>query len=200
MLRKFFSIGPTICVLALATVFSPGCALLGLEEEEEETTTVATGSLSDIEGTWSACIADTSDGDSTKYTVTFSQSSRTQTRVQQTYSDLACSSADYWTWTWTMENLTAGSQGTLNNGSVGYSLSSTVQSITLMPSTGVSNLSSYDGLVCAQNGWSGGVAKNIAGQSCVGSINQGDAVTVEGYSLSGNTLYLNTFNQTLTKE
>ena len=54
--------------------------------------------------------------------------------------------------------------------------------------------SAFDGLVCAQNGWSGGVAKNTSGQSCVGSLNQGDAVTTEGYSLSGNTLYLNTFN------
>ena len=40
--------------------------------------------------------------------------------------------------------------------------------------------SAFDGLVCAQNGWSGGVAKNTLGQSCVGSLNQGDAVTTEG--------------------
>ncbi len=49
MFRKFFSTGSTICVLALAPLISPGCALLGLEEEE--TTTVTTGSLFDLQGT-----------------------------------------------------------------------------------------------------------------------------------------------------
>ena len=49
MSRKFFSIGSAIYILALAMVTSPGCALLGLEEEETYTQTH--GSLFDLQGT-----------------------------------------------------------------------------------------------------------------------------------------------------
>ena len=121
----------------MATATSPGCALIGLEEEEEEeeTTTVATGSLSDVAGTWvSSCVSDGSGNYETK-TVIFSGTDFTyQSRA---FNDSSCADPRYLV-QWTYNNMSAGAQTTLNDGTSGYGFSGTVNAVSWV--TGIANL------------------------------------------------------------
>ena len=198
MFRKFFSIGSTICLFAIATLISPGCALIGLEEEEEETTTVATGSLSDIEGTWvKACGTNESFG-TTVETITVVESSQMLVHEIQTFddSDSSCSTAQF-TWTMTIANLVAGSQGTLNNGSKGYGLEGTYLYYTLTPNVSDTFLTGFT--TCGLGSWTSGQPKSLFGSECA-DFNATDSTDGWGYSLSGNDLYFNATNSTFTKQ
>ena len=125
MFRKFFSIGSSICLLALTTLISPGCALLGLEEEEEKTETTKTGSLSDLEGTWATSCA--SDG-SNYETRTLIFSGTGFTHQQRAFNDSSCTDPRYLV-QWTYNNMSAGAQTTLNDGTSGYGLSGTINAV-----------------------------------------------------------------------
>ena len=116
MFRKFFSTGSTNCVLALAKLISPGCTLLG--PEEEETTTVTTGSLFDLQGTWvSSCYANESYYK--KSTVVFSATDYTESTTD--YPDSSCADSNKcYTLIHTRNNVSVGNQTTLSDGSVGY--------------------------------------------------------------------------------
>ena len=191
MFRKFFSVGHTICVLALATVTSPGCALLGLEEEEEEkTTTVATGSLSDVAGTWvSSCVSDGSGNYETK-TVIFSGTDFTyQSRA---FNDSSCADPRYLV-QWTYNNMSAGAQTTLNDGTSGYGFSGTVNAVswTVQSSSLVSYFNSSS--ACGKTDWTLNVAGDVTGvANCGGGDipSQGTA-HADKYKVSGTSLTLN---------
>ena len=120
MLRKFFSTVSTICVLALATLISPGCPLLGLEEEE--TTTVTTGSLFDLQGTWvSSCYANESYDK--KSTVVFSRTAYTESTTD--CPDSLCDDSNKrYTLIHTPKNVIAGNHTRLSDGSAGYFITS----------------------------------------------------------------------------
>ena len=143
MFRKFFSTGSTICVLALATLILPGCALLWLEEEE--TTTVTTGSLFDLQGTWvSSCYANESYYK--KSTVVFSGTDYTESTTD--YPDSSCDDSNKrYTLIHTQNNLSAGNQTTLSDGSVGYFITATAVSSTWTPQDN-SLLSAFNAGIC----------------------------------------------------
>jgi hypothetical protein len=199
MFRKIFSIGSTICVLALATLISSGCALIGLEEEEEETTTVATGSLSDIEGTWvSGCNTGTG-GNPQIRTVTFSGT--TYTHQQKDYGDTSCSSENYVVEA-TYNNLTAGSQTTLYNAESGFYLTATVQTLTWTMKTSTMANYANSQSICGITSWQPNEAVSIAGiANCGGSDqpSQGTAYT-DKYKVSGTSLILENTQLTYTKQ
>ena len=191
MFRKFFSTGSTICVLALATLISPGCALLGLEEEEE-TTTVATGSLSDVAGTWaSSCVQ--SDGSSSYETRTVIFSGTDFTYQFRSFNDSSCTDPRFLLQS-TYNNMSAGAQTTLSDGTSGYGLSCTVNavSLTAQSSSLISTFNSGSG-VCGKTDWILNVAGDVTGvANCLGSDQptQGTAYA-DKYRVSGTSLTLN---------
>ena len=197
MFRNFFSVGSAVCLLALAMLISPGCALLGLEEEEEETTTVATGSLSDIEGTWlSSCLANGSSY--SQVTAEFSGTNQINTEIS--YSDSSCSSKRY-TLIWTYNNLSAGAQSTLTDGTSGYIFTAVAQTATWTPQDS-SLLSAFNAGICGITSWQLNQATTVTGLDCGGNGNfqpQGD-VNYDKYAVSGSSLKLNNRNITLTKQ
>jgi len=200
MNKRFCSITSTIALLALALLTAPGCALIGLEEEEEETTTVATGSLSDIEGTWvKACGTNESFG-KTVETITVVESSQMLVYEIQTFdnSDSSCGTPQF-TWTLTTGNLVAGSQGTLNNGSKGYGLEGTYLYYTLTPNVSDSYLAGLSTSICGLDSWTSGQAKSLIGSTCA-RFSAGDPTDGWAYSLSGNDLYFNATSSTFTKQ
>lgn len=200
MFRKFFSIGPTICVLALATVTSPGCALIGLEEEEE-TTTVATGSLSDVAGTWASSCA--SDGSGAYETRTLIFSGTGFTHQQRAFNDSSCTDPRYLV-QWTYNTMSAGAQTTLNDGTSGYGLSGTVDAVswTVQSSSLVTAFNSGSG-TCGKTDWTLNVAGDITGvANCGGSdVPSQGAAYADKYRVSGTNLYLNNLSgKTFTKQ
>ena len=190
MFRKFFSTGSTICVLALATLISPGCALLGLEEEEE-TTTVATGSLSDVAGTWaSSCVQ--SDGSSSYETRTVIFSGTDFTYQLRSFTDSSCTDPRFLVQSM-YNNTSAGAQTTLDDGTSGYGLSSTVNavSLTVQSNSLISTFNSSG--VCGKSDWTLNVAGDVTGvANCLGSDQptQGTAYG-DKYKVSGTSLTLN---------
>ena len=199
MFRKFFSIGPTICVLALATVTSPGCALIGLEEEE--TTTVATGSLSDVAGTWASSCA--SDGSGAYETRTLIFSGTGFTHQQRAFNDSSCTDPRYLV-QWTYNTMSAGAQTTLNDGTSGYGLSGTVDAVswTVQSSSLVTAFNSGSG-TCGKTDWTLNVAGDITGvANCGGSdVPSQGAAYADKYRVSGTNLYLNNLSgKTFTKQ
>ena len=194
MFRKFFSVGSAICLLALATLISPGCALLGLEEEEEETETTKTGSLSDLEGTWATSCA--SDG-SNYETRTLIFSGTGFTHQQRAFNDSSCTDPRYLV-QWTYNNMSAGAQTTLNDGTSGYGLSGTINAVSWTVQS--SSLLSYfnSSSTCGKTDWTLNVAGDITGVAdCGGSDmpSQGAAYT-DKYRVSGTSLYSNNLSGT----
>ena len=193
MFRKFFSIGSTTCLLALTTVTSPGCALLGLEEEEE-TTTVATGSLSDVAGTWASSCAQ-SDGSSSYETRTVIFSGTDFTYQSRSFTDSSCADPRYLVQR-TYNNMSAGAQTTLDDGTSGYGLSGTVNAVswTIQSSSLVTTFNSGSG-TCGKTDWTLNVAGDITGVANCGGSDQptqgpayGDKYKVSGTSLTLNNL------------
>ena len=197
MFRKFFSIGPTICVLALAAVISPGCALIGLEEE---TTPVATGSLSDIEGTWvSSCYANGSYYK--KSTVVILGTDFTESTTD--YPDSSCADSNKrYTLIHTQNNVIAGNHTRLSDGSAGYFITSTWVKSTWTPQDN-SLLSAFNAGICGITSWQLNQAMDVTGLDCGSSgsfRSQGD-VNSGTYSFSGNSLkFGNLINVTFTKQ
>ena len=188
MFRKFFSIGPTICVLALATVISPGCALIGLEEEEEEeTTTVATGSLSELEGTWNSSCILASDG-STYDKHTLSLSGTNLTVTQTSYEDSSCSTGRI-SFEYNYTNVAAGTAINLSNGNSGWGISGTVQSVNLTPLSSTITNSLNSASNCGLSTWQLNTAYNAQGLDCGSGAypTQGSAWNSR-YRVSGTTL------------
>ena len=189
MFRKFFSVGSAICLLALATLISPGCALLGLEEEEEETETTKTGSLSDLEGTWATSCA--SDG-SNYETRTLIFSGTGFTHQQRAFNDSSCIDPRYLV-QWTYNNMSAGAQTTLNDGTSGYGLSGTINAVSWTVQS--SSLLSYfnSSSTCGKTDWTLNVAGDITGvANCGGSdLPSQGAAYADKYRVSGTNLYLN---------
>ena len=194
MFRNFFSVGSAVCLLALAMLISPGCALLGLEEEEEETETTKTGSLSDLEGTWATSCA--SDG-SNYETRTLIFSGTGFTHQQRAFNDSSCTDPRYLV-QWTYNNMSAGAQTTLNDGTSGYGLSGTINAVSWTVQS--SSLLSYfnSSSTCGKTDWTLNVAGDITGVAdCGGSDmpSQGAAYT-DKYRVSGTSLYLNNLSGT----
>ena len=191
MFKKFFSIGSAVCLLALATLISPGCALLGLEEEEEETETTKTGSLSDLEGTWASSCASDGSGNYETRTVIFSGTDFTyQSRA---FNDSSCTDSRYLV-QWTYNTMSAGAQTTLDDGTSGYGLSGTVNAVswTVQSSSLVTAFNSGSG-TCGKTDWTLNVAGDITGvANCGGSDipSQGTAYA-DKYKVSGTSLTLN---------
>ena len=190
MFRKFFSIGSTICLLALATLISPGCALLGLEEEEEETETTKTGSLSDLEGTWASSCASDGSGNYETRTVIFSGTDFTH--QQGSFNDSSCTDPRYLT-QWTYNTMSAGAQTTLDDGTSGYGLSGTVNAVTVTVQSS-SLISTFNTAgVCSKTDWTLNVAGDVTGAaSCLGSDQpSAGAAYADKYKVSGTSLNLN---------
>ena len=189
MSRKFFSIGSTICLLALTIITSPGCALLGLEEEEE-TTTVATGSLSDVAGTWASSCAQSGSSYETR-TVIFSGTDFTY--QSRSFTDSSCADPRYLVQR-TYNNMSAGAQTTLDNGTSGYGLSGTVNAVswTIQSSSLVTTFNSGSG-TCGKTDWTLNVAGDITGVANCGGSDQPTQGTAYGdkYKVSGTSLTLN---------
>ena len=192
MFKKFFSIGSTICLLALATLISPGCALIGLEEEEE-TETTKTGSLSDVEGTWVASC----DSDLKIQTVQFSGTTLTYSTTQ--YVSNSCSSPR-WSTSFVVSSLSAGSETTIN-GQKGYNFTGKTESNTLTPADS-SNASTLNTLLyCGVTSWQANVAVSLAGKDCGdGTQSANGSDYADKYSVSGTTLTLNNISGTFIKQ
>jgi len=191
MNKRFCSITSTISLLALALLTAPGCALLGLEEEEEETTTVATGSLSDIEGTWASSCASDGRGNYETKTVIFSGTDFTyQSRA---FNDSSCADPRYLV-QWTYNNMSAGAQTTLNDGTSGYGFSGTVNAVswTIQSSSLVTAFNSGSG-TCGKTDWTLNVAGDVTGVAdCGGSdISPQGTAYADKYKVSGTSLTLN---------
>ena len=193
MFRKFFSIGSTICLLSLAILISPGCALIGLEEEEEETETTKTGSLSDVEGTWASSCA--SDGSGNYETKTIIFSGTDFTYQSRAFNDSSCADPRYLV-QWTYNNMSAGAQTTLNDGTSGYGLSGTVNAVswTVQSSSLVTAFNSGSG-TCGKTDWTLNVAADITGvANCGGGdISSQGTAYADKYKVSGTSLSLNNF-------
>jgi len=186
MFRKFFSVGSAISVLALATMTSPGCALLGLEEEEE-TTTVATGSLSELEGTWNSSCILASDGSTyDKHTVSLSGTNLTSTTTS--YQDSSCSTSRFST-EYAYTNVAAGTAINLSNGNSGWGISGTVQSVNLTPLSSTITNSLNSASNCGLSTWQLNTAYNAQGLDCGSGAypTQGSAWNSR-YRVSGTTL------------
>ena len=201
MFKKFFSIGSAVCLLALATLISPGCALLGLEEEEEETETTKTGSLSDLEGTWASSCASDGSGNYETRTVIFSGTDFTH--QQGSFNDSSCTDPRYLV-QWTYNTMSAGAQTTLDDGTSGYGLSGTVNAVswTVQSSSLVTAFNSGSG-TCGKTDWTLNVAGDITGvANCGGSdVPSQGAAYADKYRVSGTNLYLNNLSgTTLTKQ
>ena len=184
MNKRFCSITSTIALLALALLTAPGCALIGLEEEEE-TTTVATGSLSELEGTWNSnCISDGSNYD--KHTLSLSGTNLTVT--QTSYEDSSCSTGRI-SFEYNYTNVAAGTAINLSNGNSGWGISGTVQSLNVTPlssdMTNTMNSISF----CGLSTWQLNTASNAQGLDCGSGANptQGSAWNSR-YRVSGTTL------------
>ena len=200
MSRKHRSILSIASVVALTLLTSTGCALLGLEEEEEttDTTTAATltGSLSDIEGTWvSSCVALGSSYN--QITAVFSGTNQTVTDI--VYSDNSCNSKRY-TMILTYNNLSAGGQSFLTDGTSGYYFFAVAQTATLTPQDS-STLSAFNTGICGITSWQLNQATTVAGLDCetISFQPQGD-LNADVYAVSGSSLKLNNRNITLTKQ
>ena len=189
MFRKFFSIGSTICLLAIATLISPGCALIGLEEEEEETETTKTGSLSDVEGTWASSCASDGYGDYETKTLIFSGTDFTY--QYRAFNDSSCTDPRYLV-QWTYNNMSAGAATVFDSGFGGYKLSGTVNAVswTVQSSSLVSYFNSTS--ACGKTDWTLNVAGDVTGvANCGGNsvASQGDAYT-DGYATNGTSMIL----------
>ena len=193
MNKRFCSITSTIALLALALLTAPGCALIGLEEEEEETTTVATGSLSDVEGTWVASC----DSDLKTQTVQFSGTTLTYSTTQ--YVSNSCSSPR-WSTSFVVSSLSAGSETTIN-GQKGYNFTGKTQSNTLTPadSSNASTLNTM--LYCGFTSWQANVAVSLAGKDCGNGIQSANGSDyADKYRVSGTSLTLNNISGTFIKQ
>ena len=200
MNKKLCSITSTISMLALALFTAPGCALLGLEEEEE-TTTVVTGSLSDVAGTWASSCA--SDGSGAYETRTLIFSGTGFTHQQRAFNDSSCTDPRYLV-QWTYNTMSAGAQTTLNDGTSGYGLSGTVDAVswTVQSSSLVTAFNSGSG-TCGKTDWTLNVAGDITGvANCGGSdVPSQGAAYADKYRVSGTNLYLNNLSgKTFTKQ
>ena len=190
MFRKFSSIGSTICLLALTTVTSTGCSLLGLEEEEE-TTTVATGSLSDVAGTWASSCASDGSGNYQTRTVIFSGTNFTN--ELRSFNDSSCTDSRFLIQS-TYNNMSAGAQTSLNDDTSGYGLSGTVNAVTVTVQSNslISTFNNAPG-VCSKTDWTLNVAGDVTGAaSCLGSDQpSAGAAYADKYKVSGTSLNLN---------
>ena len=193
MNKRFCSITSTIALLALALLTAPGCALIGLEEEEEETTTVATGSLSDVEGTWVASC----DSDLKTQTVQFSGTTLTYSTTQ--YVSNSCSSPR-WSTSFVVSSLSAGSETTIN-GQKGYNFTGKTQSNTLTPADSSSASTLNTMLYCGVTSWQANVAISLAGKDCGNGIQSANGSDyADKYSVSGTSLTLNNISGTFIKQ
>jgi len=193
MNKRFCSITSTIALLALALLTAPGCALIGLEEEEEETTTVATGSLSDVEGTWVASC----DSDLKIQTVQFSGTTLTYLTTQ--YLSSGCTSPR-WSTSFVVSSLSAGSETTIN-GQKGYNFTGKTQSNTLTPadSSSASTLNTIP--YCGVTNWQANVAVSLAGKDCGNGIQSANGSDyADKYRVSGTSLTLNNISGTFIKQ
>jgi len=193
MNKRFCSITSTIALLALALLTAPGCALIGLEEEEEETTTVATGSLSDVEGTWVASC----DSDLKTQTVQFSGTTLTYSTTQ--YVSNSCSSPR-WSTSFVVSSLSAGSETTIN-GQKGYNFTGKTQSNTLTPADSSSASTLNTMLYCGVTSWQANVAVSLAGKDCGNGIQSANGSDyADKYRVSGTSLTLNNISGTFIKQ
>ena len=193
MNKRFCSITSTIALLALALLTAPGCALIGLEEEEEETTTVATGSLSDVEGTWVASC----DSDLKTQTVQFSGTTLTYSTTQ--YVSNSCSSPR-WSTSFVVSSLSAGSETTIN-GQKGYNFTGKTQSNTLTPADSSSASALNTMPYCGVTNWQANVAVSLAGKDCGDGIQSANGSDyADKYRVSGTSLTLNNISGTFIKQ
>ena len=193
MNKRFCSITSTIALLALALLTAPGCALIGLEEEEEETTTVATGSLSDVEGTWVASC----DSDLKTQTVQFSGTTLTYSTTQ--YVSNSCSSPRFST-SFVVSSLSAGSETTIN-GQKGYNFTGKTQSNTLTPADSSSASALNTMQYCGVTNWQANVAVSLAGKDCGNGIQSANGSDyADKYRVSGTSLTLNNISGTFIKQ
>jgi len=185
----------TMIALLLLIFATSGCALIGLEEEEEDTTDTATAAIPEMEGTWKkSCYLNDDSG--------YSEDSLTHSGSEillenKMFLDSSCGDVAL-TMRFTLNEISKGSATTLSDGSSGYLYNFKIKSATLESLLNLMTDSLNSGGVCGKTNWQTNVAQDIAGTDCF-TGNVGDA-GVEKYGISGNSLNLELFGQTYTKQ
>jgi len=168
----------TMIALLLLIFATSGCALIGLEEEEE-TETAETGSMDDLQGTWAISCTDR-----TTQLASFSGTNLTSTATL--YWDDTCVNASY-ILSQSVNNLSPGAKTTLADGTEGYSLSGTYQSLTITPLDDLTTSALNFAGLCEINSWQTNVASDISNKTCGDSLmpKLGTTYSVK-YRISGN--------------
>ena len=161
---------------------------MGLEEEESTVTSAPTGSLSDIEGTWS--LGCTSEKPYEQETAQIHGVDFVLETLVYGDSDSACSVARY-SVKKHYTNLVPGTERTLSNETMGYSLTSALKEFSVTPlndnATNTMNLNNY----CGESSWQTNQTMNVAGKDCGNGANPILNSTVyDRYSFTTESLYL----------
>ena len=173
----------TLIAVLILLFATSNCALIGLEEEEEETETAETGSIDDLQGTWTmSCTEGTTESlviSGTNYTYTIT-----------TYWDENCINANFTT-SDSLINLSPGVKTNLADGTEGYFLSGTYQSITVTPLDDFTAWALNNDSFCEINSWQTNVAYEISNKTCTDVVLPKLGTTMVGkYSITGNKLHL----------
>ena len=174
------------------------CSLMGLEEEESTVTPAPTGSLSDIEGTWS--LGCTSEKPYEQETAQIHGVDFVLETLVYGDSDSACSVARY-SVKKHYTNLVPGTERTLSNETMGYSLTSALKEFSVTPlndnTTNTMNLNNY----CGESSWQTNQTMNVAGKDCGNGANPILNSTVyDRYSFTTESLYLDGSQKTYQKQ
>jgi len=183
--QNFYSITSTIIILAVTFFTTPGCAILGLEEEEEDTEeSIVPGSITEMGGTWKTSCVGGDDGYSENYLTHSGSEILMENKLF--FDDSSCSDLAL-TLSITQNEVSKGSEITLSDGSSGYLYYSKIKSATLKSHINLVTRWYNSNRYCGKTNWQTNVAKDVTGTSCfTGSIgNRGNGK----YSISGNRLY-----------
>ena len=197
MLNRY-SANTKVYPLIFLLLYLSNCSLMGLEEEESTVTSAPTGSLSDIEGTWS--LGCTSEKPYEQETAQIQGVDFVLETLVYGDSDSACSVARY-SVKKHYTNLVPGTEQTLSNETMGYSLTSALKEFSVTPlndnTTNTMNLNNY----CGESSWQTNQTMNVAGKDCGNGANPILNSTVyDRYSFTTESLYLDGSQKTYQKQ
>ena len=193
-----YSANTKVYPLIFLLLYLSNCSLMGLEEEESTVTSAPTGSLSDIEGTWS--LGCTSEKPYEQETAQIHGVDFVLETLVYGDSDGACSVARY-SVKKHYTNLVPGTERTLSNETMGYSLTSALKEFSVTPlndnTTNTMNLNNY----CGESSWQTNQTMNVAGKDCGNGANPILNSTVyDRYSFTTDSLYLDGSQKTYQKQ
>ena len=193
-----YSANTKIYSLIFLLLHLSNCSLMGLEEEESTVTPAPTGSLSDIEGTWS--LGCTSEKPYEQETAQIHGVDFVLETLVYSDNDSACSVPRY-SVKKHYTNLVPGTERTLSNETMGYNLSSELKEFSVTPlkseATNTMNLNNY----CGESSWQTNQTMNVAGKDCGNGANPIlNSKVYDRYSFTTESLYLDGSQKTYQKQ